>query len=293
MATQRPFRFAAGQFTEPTRQAWAERARLIEAYGYDALVIPDHFGTVFAPALALLAAANATTTLRIGCTVFDNDFRHPALLANEAATLDLLSDGRSEFGIGAGWLKREYDAIGIPFDAPGTRVNRLIEAVSIIKRLWSGEEVHHSGTHYTIAGLRDCVRPVQQPHPPIFIGGGGKRLLAFATQEADIVGILTGARPEGGMAFGDDENENALARKVNWVREAAGERMNRIELAMLLWKVTVTDGSRSAINQIASEVAGRRPGLTAEQVLASPYYPIGSVDAIVDGLIGLRERHGI
>lgn len=195
-----------------------------------------------------------------------------------------LSSGLEQAG-----SKREYDATGIPFDAPGTRVDRLIEAVSIIKRLWSGEEVHHSGTYYTIAGLVDPIRPVQQPYPPIFIGGGGKRLLTFAAQEADIVGILAKARPGGGLEFGDDETEAAIARKVDWVREAAGERFKQLELAMLLWKVTITDDRLAA----ADEIARGTRAATVEQVLASPYYPIGSVDAIVEQVCSLRERYGI
>ncbi|HEX5164215.1 MAG TPA: TIGR03621 family F420-dependent LLM class oxidoreductase [Thermomicrobiales bacterium] len=289
MTRQRPFRFACGAFTASSSQAWSEFARRVEALGYHAFLMPDHFGQNLAPAVGLLAAAYATTSLRIGCTVFDNDFRHPAILANETATLDMLSDGRFEFGIGAGWVKREYEQTGIPFDAPGTRVDRMIEAVSIIKRLWSGEEVHHCGAHYTITGLTDCVRPVQQPHPPVFIGGGGKRLLTFAAQEADTVGILARARPAGGLGFGNDETDDAIARKVDWVRSAAGARFERLELAMLIWDVIITDNRRAAAETIAS---GAR-GVTADEVLASPYYLLGSVDAIVDQILGLRERFGI
>jgi probable F420-dependent oxidoreductase len=289
MPRQRPFRFGAGLFTAPDRQTWVEQARRIEAYGYDTLLIADHLIGNLAPSLGLLAAANVTTTLRVGCTVFDNDFRHPAILANEVATLDVLTEGRSEFGIGAGWFKPEYDATGIPFDPPGTRVERMIEAVSIIKRLWSGAEVHHNGTHYTIAGLISPLRPVQQPHPPIFIGGGGKRLLSFAAREADTVGILAKARPEGGGEFGIDETEASIARKVAWVREAAGERIEHIELAMFFWAITIADDRRAAAEEIARST-GR---VTAEQALASPYYPIGSVDSIVEHLIELRERYGI
>jgi probable F420-dependent oxidoreductase len=289
MAEQRPFRFLAGLFTAPTSQAWAEQARKIEALGYDLMGIADHFGGVFSPALGLLAAANATATLRVACTVYANDFRHPALLANEAATLDLLTDGRFEFGIGAGWFKHEYDQVGIPFDAPGTRVDRMVEALSIMKRLWRGEEVHHCGTHYMINGLVNQVLPIQQPHPPVFIGGGGKRLLTYAAQEADIVGILATARPGGGLTFGEDETEDAIARKVGWVRDAAGERFEHIELAMLLWKVTITDDRRAA----ADEIARGARDVTADEVLASPYYQIGSVDAIAERLSGLRERFGI
>lgn len=288
MTTQRPFRFGAGQFIEPTRRAWTERARQIESLGYDTLLTADHFGQGFAPMLGLHAAAMATTTLRVGCTVFGNDFRHPAIFANEAATLDVLADGRTEFGIGAGWVKREYDAAGIPFDSPGTRVDRMIEAVSVIKRLWRGETVEHEGGHYEIHGLSDPVRPVQQPHPPVFIGGGGKRLLSFAACEADIIGVIAKAKPAGGMDFGGDETDEAFARKIGWIREAAGARFDRIELAMLLWHVRITD-HRDAV---ADEIASHR-GLTRDQVLASPCYSIGSVDHVVEQLESLRERFGL
>jgi probable F420-dependent oxidoreductase len=238
--------------------------------------------------LGLLAAARATTTLRVGCTVFANDFRHPAILANEAATLDLLSDGRFDFGIGAGWKKAEYDAAGIPFDPPGVRVDRMIEALTIIKRLWSGEETHFHGAHYTIDGL--VGRPtLQQPHPPIFIGGGGKRLLSFAAREADTVGLLAKARPEGGLVFGGDETEEALARKVGWVREAAGERFEHLELALLLWKVIVTDNRQAA----AEVFAASRDDFTAGAALSSPHYALGTTDEIAEQLLALRERFGI
>jgi probable F420-dependent oxidoreductase len=289
MATLRPFRFGAGQFIAPTSHVWLDQARKVEALGYDVMLIADHFGNNFAPSLGLLAAANVTTTLRIGCTVFDNDFRHPAILANEAATLDLLSDGRLEMGIGAGWHKPEYDAVGIQFDPPGVRVDRMIEAVSIMKRIWRGEEVHHSGTHYTISGHVNSVRPVQQPQLPLFIGGGGKRLLSYASREANIVGILAKARPEGGGWFGTDETDDSIARKIAWVREAAGERLEHLELAMFFWAITIADDRRAA----AEEIARSTNRVTAEQVLASPYYPIGSVESIVEHLIELRERYGI
>jgi probable F420-dependent oxidoreductase len=289
MPRQRPFRFGVGLFTAPDSQTWAEQALRAEADGYDTLLISDHVGRTFSPALALLAAAHATTTLRVGCTSFNNEFRHPAVLANEAATLDLLCDGRFEFGIGAGWVKAEFEAIGIPFDSPGTRVDRMIEAVSMIKRLWRGDDVYHDSSHYTIDGFVDVVRPVQQPHPPVFIGGGGKRLLTFAAKEANIIGIIATARPEGGMVFGADETGDVVARKVQWVRDAAGERFDQIELAMLLWTVSIADDRRAA----AEEVARTTGRVTVDEVLASPYYPIGSVDSIADQLLDLRERHGI
>ncbi|MGH9173528.1 MAG: TIGR03621 family F420-dependent LLM class oxidoreductase, partial [Vicinamibacterales bacterium] len=205
MSTHRPFRFAAGEVIAPTKQSWTDLARKVEATGFDVFTIADHLARNLAPIPALLAVAMSTTILRIGSEVLSNDFRHPVLLANEVATLDMLSDGRVEFGIGAGWWKREYDAAGMVFDVPGVRVDRMIEAVAIMKRLWSGDEVHHAGTYYTISGLVDPVRPVQRPHPPILVGGGGKRLLSFAAREADIVGLLAKANTHGALDLGGDE----------------------------------------------------------------------------------------
>ena len=293
MARPRPFRFAAGEVIAPTKQAWVDVARKVEAHGFDVYTVNDHLARSFAPIPALMAVAMATTTLRIGTEVIDNDFRHPVLLANEIATLDLLSNGRVEFGIGAGWWKQEYDAAGMTFDAPGVRVDRMIESVEVMKRLWSGEAVHHAGTHYTISGLTDPVRPIQQPHPPILVGGGGKRLLSFAAREADIVGILAKASPHGSLELGGDETDAAVARKVSWVRDAAGDRIDHLELAMMIWNVTVTDDRRAAADQVATEFPAIMGGLTPEQILASPYYFIGSVNAIVDRIIELRERFGI
>jgi probable F420-dependent oxidoreductase len=288
MATTRPFRFAAGGFTAVSKHAWAEYARRVEALGYATLLVPDHVANVpFAPVPALVAAADATTTLRVTCTVFANDFRHPAVLAKEAATADVLTDGRFEFGLGAGLDKAEYDQAGLPFDPPAVRVARMEEGLRVIKALWTGEPVHHQGTYYTIAGLVGAPAPVQRPHPPIFVGGGGKRLLSCAAREATIVGILPKALSGGGLDWAAS-TEAILAEKVGWVREAAGDRFAALELALLVFKVVVTDHSRGATEQV-----GRGFGLTPEQVLAAPDFLIGSVDQIVERLHGLRDRYGI
>ena len=157
--------------------------------GYTALYLPDHFGDQPGPIAALMAAADATTRLRIGSLVFDNDYRHPVVLAKEAATLDLLSDGRLDLGLGAGWLVSDYEQAGIPYDSAGIRIDRLAEAVTIVKGLFTGEEFSFSGKYYTINGLEGLPRPVQKPHPPILLGGGGRKMLTLAAREADIVHI--------------------------------------------------------------------------------------------------------
>jgi probable F420-dependent oxidoreductase len=271
-----------------SRVEWAENARRVEALGYDTLLMPDHFDhDLFALTPALMAAALATTTLRVGSIVFDNDFRHPALLAKETATIDVLSDGRLEVGIGAGWKKQEYDQAGIPFDPPGTRVGRMQEAVRVVKGLWGDGPLTFTGQHYTIQALDGWPKPVQRPHPPIHIGAGGKRMLSFAAQEADIVGIIAQATPAGGLDTASD-SEARLAEQVAWVREAAGERFGDLELAALVWEVVVSDDPRAAAEEIALP-----QGVTPEHVLASPYYLVGSIDGIVERLVTLRERYGV
>jgi probable F420-dependent oxidoreductase len=283
----RPFRFGVASSETASGSAWSDFARRAEALGYATLMVPDHYLNPIAPVPALMAAAAATTTLRVACIVFANDFRHPALLAKEAATIDLLSDGRFEFGLGAGWLKDEYDRAGIPFDPPGVRVARMEEGLRVIKGLWGEEPVTCAGAYYTTSGLEGTPKPVQQPHPPIYVGGGGKRLLSLAAREADIVGFVSRARPEGGIDW-TEGTEEALARKVGWVREAAGDRLGQIELALLFQGTEVTDRPQEAAARL-----GGHFGLTAEQVLASSEFAVGTVDQIVERLLALRERHGI
>ncbi|HYI24198.1 MAG TPA: TIGR03621 family F420-dependent LLM class oxidoreductase [Thermomicrobiales bacterium] len=287
MERARPFRFAAGAYHATSSVEWAENARRIESYGYDTLSIPDHFLKVFSPTAALTAAACATTTLRMGIAVYDNDFRHPAVLAKETATLDVLSDGRLEMGIGAGWLKDEYDRTGIPFDPPATRVDRMIEAVHVIKGLWSDEPCTFNGRHYQITDLDGWPKPIQRPHPPIMVGAGGKRLLSFAAREADIVGIIAQATP-GGTLDTPADTETVLADKVAWIRQEAGTRFESIELSMLIWNLAVTDHPGEGAERI-----GRESETSPEHVLESPYYLVGSVDTIADRLVELRERFGI
>src|SRR5438876_677403 len=197
MSKPRPFRFGVSVHGSKSRAEWIGIARQAEALGYSTLLIPDHLGDQLSPIPALVAAADATSTLRIGSLVFDNDFRHPVMLAKEAATLDVLSGGRFELGIGAGWLRSEYEQAGIPYDPPGVRVGRMEEALQIIKGLFADRPVTFSGTYYKVSALEGQPKPVQRPHPPILIGGGGKRILSIAAREATIVGFLPIVRPDG------------------------------------------------------------------------------------------------
>ena len=284
----RPFRFGVTAPTPSGGTNWAERARRVEQLGYSMLVVPDHFRDHLAPVPALVAAALATTRLRVGSLVFSNDFRHPAVLAKEAATIDVLSSGRFELGLGGGWLRAEYDQAGIPFDAPGTRVERLEEAVTIIKGLLAGERVTFAGRHYTIADLEGRPTPVQRPHPPIAIGGGGRRTLSLAAREASIVGLVPRARRDGSGLDLSDLSDAATREKLEWVRSAAGARFDSLEINALIQAVVVADQRMTAADQLASRFKVAR-----EVVLGTVYVAVGTIEEICETLRQRRERHGI
>ena len=285
MTPHRPFRFGVQAAFTPTAEEWTDLARRVEALGYSTLSVPDHIGGRFAWAPALMAAAAVTTSLRVGTLVLDNDFRHPALTALEAATLDVLTGGRLELGIGAGWMLEDYTSSGIPFDPPGVRVARLEESLQIIKPLLRGESVTFSGTYYQVTDLQGSPGPVQQPSPPIFIGAGGKRMLALAAREADIVGIAPPALPQGGIDL--DIAAESVERQVSYLRDRAGERIGNIELHMLNQYLDVTDHPHDSIEAKADEW-----GLNAETITDSPHMLIGSIESIVDTLLERRERFG-
>lgn len=286
MTHPRPFRFGVQVGSTGSAEEWREAARRAEALGYDILLAPDHIGGRFAYAPALMAAAAVTTTLRIGPLVLDNDFRHPALTASEAATLDVLSEGRYELGIGAGWMLEDYERTGIPFDPPGVRVSRFQESVRIIKGLFGDEPVTFSGEHYTVTDLEGFPKPAQQPHPPLLLGAGGKRMLSFAAREADIVSLIPLALPQGGLSLAVDAQ--SVADQVDHLRAAAGERFNEIELNILNQVLEVTDTPRPAV-----EALSERWGLSPEDIEESPHVMIGSVESIIESLLERRERFGI
>ncbi|HEX5439886.1 MAG TPA: TIGR03621 family F420-dependent LLM class oxidoreductase [Ktedonobacterales bacterium] len=292
MAEVRPFRFGAGVTGAGSRAEWLALARRIEELGYAVLLVPDHFDEVFLPSVALLSAADAAPGLRIGSYVYDNDFRHPALLAKEAALLDLLSDGRLELGIGAGWNVADYEQTGLPFESAGIRIERLAEAITIVRQFFTRDSVTFAGQYYQVTGLRSMPKPVQRPHPPIFIGGGGKRLLTLAGQEADIVGLHFKVNANN-TVDAEERLETALARKIAWVREAAGERFAAIELNLLLSGVIVTDDRQRAAAARARELQAGGSTVTADVLLQSPYWLIGSVDEMVERLAQLRAAHGV
>jgi probable F420-dependent oxidoreductase len=287
----KPFRFGVNLRQAMSRADLAEKARKIEALGYATLLFPDHLVDLVSPMPALVSAAEATTTLRVGTNVLNNDLRHPVLVAREAATIDLLTDGRLQLGLGAGSIKSEYNEAGLPFDPGKVRVERLAEAVAIIKRLWSGEEVAFAGRHYRVTGHRIAPLPIQKPNPPLLIGGNGRQLLTLAAREADIVGFSGITFREGGAAPPDLSGWRVaeVDKRVQLVREAAGDRFPAVELNALLQRVGVTEDRRAA----AEELTSRWPQLSADEVLASPYVLIGTVDEIVADLQARRERWGI
>jgi probable F420-dependent oxidoreductase len=285
----RAFRFGVQEHRAPNAKAWKEKARQVEALGYSALYLPDHFTDQLGPIAALMAAADATTRLRVGSLVFDNDYRHPVVLAKEAATLDLLSDGRFDLGLGAGWMASDYEQAGIPYDSPGTRISRMEEGLKIIKGMFAGEPFTFSGEHYQVKGIEGSPRPVQKPHPPILLGGGGRRMLRLAAREADIVNVNFDLR-EGqvnrdlvrtGLAEATDE-------KLRWIEEAAGTRLDHIELSVTIFLANITDDRDSVAAVMAAGVAAE-----PNDILAMPHFLIGTVDEVVDDLQRRRERYGI
>jgi probable F420-dependent oxidoreductase len=282
---QKPFRFGVTQSRATSAKDWRDSARRIESLGYSTLTVADHFPERLAIVPALMAAADATERLKVASWVFCNDFRHPVVLYKEAATIDLLSDGRLELGIGAGWLKDEYDAAGIPFDPPGVRVSRMFEAVRILKGLAGDAPFDFDGDHYTIRGLEGAPKPVQQPLPPLAIGGGGKRVLSFAAREADIVSVVAKALPQGGLD-GQNLTLDATRQKVAWIREAAGDRDP--ELNVLVYTFEVTDNRDGAARRHAERLE-----LSPEEVLASPHVLIGTAEQMAEDLRWRRAELGI
>lgn len=286
MAHARRFRFGVQLHTAGSGAEWADLARRAEELGYSTLYLPDHFGDQLAPVPALMAAADATSELKIGTLVFDNDYKHPVVLAKECATLDLLSGGRFELGIGAGWMNTDYEQSGIEMDRPKVRVDRMEEAITVLKNAFADGPQDFSGAHYRITGYDGLPKPAQRPHPPFLIGGGGKRVLSIAGREADIVGINPSI-PNG--AIDADAAKTGLAevtdQKVAWVREAAGDRYDDLEINMLTFANIITDDRRGTLESMAPLF-----GVSAEEVSDYPHALIGTVDEISEDLHRRRDR---
>jgi probable F420-dependent oxidoreductase len=295
----RAFRFAVQSFSAPSGKEWRERARHAEALGYSALHLADHVlgpGPAIAKTNhpvqslaavpAMMSAAEATRTLKVGCRVFCIDYQHPAVLAKQAATIDLLSDGRLELGLGAGWLRAEYEALGIRFDPAPVRIARLAETVRAVRALFAGEQVALTGEHVKLAGFAGAPA---RPLPSLMIGGGGRRVLSLAAREAGIVSLNFNNRS--GVIGADgvkSSTADATAEKIGWIKSAAGARFAELELEIGAYFTFVQPGAET----IAAGM-GQSLGLTRDEMLRHPHGLFGSVDAVCEELERRREVYGI
>lgn len=284
-----PFRFGIQCKGPADPVGWPALARKVEDLGWSTLTVADHLDDQLAPVPATMAAAAATTTLRVGTMVLANDYRHPVMVAKEAATLDVLTGGRFELGIGAGWMTSDYEAAGIPLDRPGLRIDRLAEALPILRGLWADEPLTFGGHHYRVRALHGRPTPTTPGGPRIVIGGGGERLLRLAAQHADVVAINVNLRAGviDERAFPDGTPE-ATDRKLAWIHDAAGHRFDDLELQVRVHLAMVTNDRDKVIAEMAPAF-----GLTPDEASETPHALIGSAEQICDQLIERRERWGI
>ena len=285
----KPFRFGVQTSSAPSGKEWRDRARKIEDLGYSTLYIPDHFGDQWAPIVAMTVAAEATEQLNVGSLVFDNDYRHPVVLAKEIATLDLVSEGRVEFGLGAGWMKSDYDESGMPYDSPGVRIDRMVEGLEIIKQLWRDGKANLDGKHYSVTNAQGHPGPASKGGPKIVIGGGGKRILSIAAREADIIGVNPNLSAG---AVGPEVAASSVAeryrQRIQWIRDAAGDRFDDIELQVLTFMVSITDDPDAMFKNMAPMF-----GLTPEQAAEIPLALAGTIDQLCETLEQRREEYGL
>jgi len=286
--TDRKFRFGVMAPRAESAKQYRENARKVEDMGFSTLFVPDHFvDHPLAPFPAMSLAAEATESLRVGSLVLANDYKHPVVLAREAATLDLLTDGRLELGIGAGWMTADYEKAGMALDRPGVRVDRLAEAITVLKGLFGDGPFSFSGEHYSITELDGEPKPVQRPYPPILVGGGGPKVLRLAGREADIVGINANLRS--GEATNPDAATSmtgaATDEKLGWVREGAGERFDDIEIQQYVGFTMFTDD-----RQALAEAMAPNFDVTPEMALETPVVLVGTEAQIVDDLVARKER---
>ncbi len=274
MVNQRQFRFGAIAERAESRDVWLNKVRRIEDFGYNSLLVPDHIWIEIDPVVALMAAADHTA-LRIGSHVFSNDFRNPVLLARQAATLDMLSNGRFQFGLGCGYDQSDYAQAGIVFEEAGERVSRFEEALRFLKEFFTQDIVSFSGKYYQTKELKTAPKSVQKPHPPIYIGGSGKRVLSIAGREADIIGV-------------GNKGPATIQQKLDWIRDAAGERFEQKQLSSTIFAVAVTERPEEATQAIAM-----RMKMTPQEVLQHLPVLIGSPQQIAETLLMRREKYGI
>ena len=282
----RPFRFGVQANGAASAAEWRDLAKRAEAAGYDALTMPDHFTEQLAPVPALMAAADATERLRIGAIVWDNDYKHPVVLAKELATMDVLSGGRLEIGIGAGWMQTDYDQAGIPYDPAPVRIDRMIEGIEVIRGCMAPGPFSFSGTHYTLTGYEGLPKPLSRP--PLLVGGGGPRMLRYAARQADIVGVnpvLTSGRIDASTISSMSAEE--VDAKVAIVHEAAGDRLAAIEMNIRAFLVAIGPDAAAATEGVSAMV-----GVPESMVAASPFALVGPPTKLAEDLLARRERWG-
>jgi probable F420-dependent oxidoreductase len=284
----KPFRFAVQTHAAGSGKEWREQARRIEGHGYSTMYVPDHFGDQWVPEIAMTIAAEATETLNVGALVFDNDYRHPVVLAKQMATLDLASDGRLEVGIGAGWLTTDYVESGIALDPPGVRISRMEEAVQILKALWGEGTCTFEGEHYSLKAAQGLPRPVSQPYPKLLIGGGGKRMLSIAAREADIVGVNPNLKAGYvGPEVAAEARPEKWDERIGWVKDAAGDRFDDIELQVLTFLTQVVPNGKEVYEQMAPLF-----GMTPDELRQVPIGMAGTAEEIAEMLQARREKWG-
>lgn len=284
----RPFRFSVQLSGAASGKEWRDKARQVEDLGYTTLYIPDHFGDQWSPTIAMTIAAEATETLRVGALVYDVDYRHPITQAKEVATLDLATEGRTIFGFGAGWMKTDYEEAGMPYDSPGTRIDRMHEALKIMIDLWENGSCTFKGEHYTITDAKGFPRPHSTPRPSIVIGGGGKKVLTIAAQVADTIGVNPSMAAG---VVGVEAARSAVAEeyrnRMQWIKDAAGDRFDSLDLQVLTFAVQIVPNRDEVIAQIAPLF-----DLTPEMAAEMPIALIGTEEQIVEQLLQRREEYG-
>lgn len=278
-------RFGVTVSPEASAKEWREKVVAFDDSPVDVLLVNDHLtGLRYAPMVALAAAAELTSRVRLGTVVLANDYRHPAILAKESATLDLLAEGRLELGIGAGWLRSDYDQAGLPFDTPKLRIGRLREAVDVLRGAWSDTPFHYKGEHYQVSGTDLSPRPVQRPHPPLMLGGGGPAMLRYAAREADIVNITTRTAADGRGVDAADVGRPSLMAKLDLVRAAAAGRSRSPEVSVGVRGVAI-DGELGRIHPAVAE--------QVDALRGTPFLLEGSVNEVADQILCWHEEHGI
>jgi probable F420-dependent oxidoreductase len=298
--TRRQFRFGFTGGASSKREKLLASARTVEAMGYSSFGLADHLVRPFAPLIAGQAVADATTTLRITQTVLAQDFREPVILAKELATLDVLSEGRLQVGLGAGWLRQEYEDASIPFRSASVRIERLEETAVILKGLFDDKPFRFEGEHFTINELHGLPRPVQQPRPPIMIGGGGRKVLSVAGRQADIVQLMPSNPGGRSLLDATQFSAEAIEEKIGWIRDAAGPRFGEIELSAQLLECAVTDRPEEHLSDFADRIAlvtermgGARVDLGHDELHRSPIVAVGTLDEVCEKLVATRATYGI